>query len=278
MRRCCVSAILQIYSVSIHAPWEGCDRSICPLSMRNEAFQFTHPGKGATDILRFLSSPGLCFNSRTLGRVRPTGPYLRKRFSEFQFTHPGKGATESALHQAQDTAFQFTHPGKGATEGDERHREALRVSIHAPWEGCDRRLTFRSVSIGAFQFTHPGKGATTGAGDFPPIELFQFTHPGKGATPRRRGATRKYRVSIHAPWEGCDDSHFMGIVACFTFQFTHPGKGATRAMLSVVDTTTVSIHAPWEGCDYTTIFIAARITFQFTHPGKGATTPRHATR
>ena len=80
-------------SVSIHAPWEGCDVVVYLPYCKFTLFQFTHPGKGATDILRFLSSPGLCFNSRTLGRVRPTGPYLRKRFSEFQFTHPGKGAT-----------------------------------------------------------------------------------------------------------------------------------------------------------------------------------------
>ena len=33
---------------------------------------------------------------------------------------------------------------------------------------------------------------------------FQFTHPGKGATKREERALRKYEVSIHAPWEGCD--------------------------------------------------------------------------
>ena len=79
-------------SVSIHAPWEGCDgasRSICPLSIK---FQFTHPGKGATFSKEtnlsfalvsihapwegcdsFLPASFLvtrCFNSRTLGRVR----------------------------------------------------------------------------------------------------------------------------------------------------------------------------------------------------------------
>ena len=39
---------ITVMSVSIHAPWEGCDYN---LSIRRDAtlrFQFTHPGKGAT--------------------------------------------------------------------------------------------------------------------------------------------------------------------------------------------------------------------------------------
>ena len=34
--------------VSIHAPWEGCDLRIDFQIDVNKAFQFTHPGKGAT--------------------------------------------------------------------------------------------------------------------------------------------------------------------------------------------------------------------------------------
>ena len=35
--------------VSIHAPWEGCDlQALSPRSF-SVLFQFTHPGKGATD-------------------------------------------------------------------------------------------------------------------------------------------------------------------------------------------------------------------------------------
>ena len=182
MRRCCVSAILQIYSVSIHAPWEGCDRSICPLSMRNEAFQFTHPGKGATDILRFLSSPGLCFNSRTLGRVRPTGPYLRKRFSEFQFTHPGKGAT--AL---EATALRLRSCFNSRTLGRVRPVTAS----HSSPTSC-----FNSRTLGRVRQRRKLLGLYA--------PEFQFTHPGKGATPYTSRDNYMGQVSIHAPWEGCD--------------------------------------------------------------------------
>ena len=57
--------------------------------------------------------------------------------------------------------------------------------------------------------------------------LFQFTHPGRGATVCFACTMLKYRVSIHAPREGCDA--FEGF--------------RSNAYLPV------SIHAPREGCD-----------------------------
>ena len=35
-------------TVSIHAPWEGCDGRFSRSSVLTAVFQFTHPGKGAT--------------------------------------------------------------------------------------------------------------------------------------------------------------------------------------------------------------------------------------
>ena len=40
---------LVITMVSIHAPWEGCDRYASLQCYRACVFQFTHPGKGATN-------------------------------------------------------------------------------------------------------------------------------------------------------------------------------------------------------------------------------------
>ena len=102
-------------TVSIHAPWEGCDARRVRRKSFSIAFQFTHPGKGATK--RSTPIVGAC---------------------EFQFTHPGKGATSLGTHliRSQST-FQFTHPGKGATKRQSTDSRRLRVSIHAPWEGCD---------------------------------------------------------------------------------------------------------------------------------------------
>ena len=60
-----------VAKVSIHAPWEGCDEEQRKANNRGDGFQFTHPGKGATNFPETIQ----------LGDV------------EFQFTHPGKGAT-----------------------------------------------------------------------------------------------------------------------------------------------------------------------------------------
>ena len=101
--------------------------------------------------------------------------------------------------------FQFTHPGKGATTAHHSIEPWRAVSIHAPWEGCDRFTCVASIPSGKFQFTHPGKGATqTESAD-----------------------SRALGVSIHAPWEGCDRNRIIIGSNCTTFQFTHPGKGAT---------------------------------------------------
>ena len=54
-----------IVGVSIHAPREGCDRSvrICPGS--TSVFQFTHPVRGATLSTLPMTSRISRFNSRT---------------------------------------------------------------------------------------------------------------------------------------------------------------------------------------------------------------------
>ena len=151
----------------------------------------------------------------------------------FQFTHPGRGATCISSSRALSTsAFQFTHPGRGATPPH-----------------C------RTSGGGAFQFTHPGRGATQTTIFIGKESPFQFTHPGRGATVRisssswasccfnsrtpggvRLGlttiCTTIYKVSIHAPREGCDWSVASVPSKRTEFQFTHPGRGATKGLLS----------------------------------------------
>ena len=110
--------------VSIHAPWEGCD----------------HVG-------RYSKLSDDSFNSRTLGRVRHHLLIEVSLGYWFQFTHPGKGATAAShLSPIWAIMFQFTHPGKGATQTTLGWRCLFLVSIHAPWEGCDRTLVPSSIS------------------------------------------------------------------------------------------------------------------------------------
>ena len=58
----------------------------------------------------------------------------------------------------------------------------VRVSIHAPREGCDLRGIRPSEMRREFQFTHPGRGATIHPNGWAMLLAFQFTHPGRGAT------------------------------------------------------------------------------------------------
>ena len=107
-------------------------------------------------------------------------------------------------------------------------RKSSSVSIHAPWEGCDSGWS--CCSSNAYGFNSRTLGRVRQA-QLPAPRLrawFQFTHPGKGATATKRAERDiSQRVSIHAPWEGCD-------------KYLSRSKAAVQG---------VSIHAPWEGCD-----------------------------
>ena len=60
------------------------------------------------------------------------------------------------------------------------------VSIHAPREGCDVKLSIVWGVVEEFQFTHPGRGATIILQTTCIAHMFQFTHPGRGATYQQR--------------------------------------------------------------------------------------------
>ena len=56
----------------------------------------------------------------------------------FQSTHPVRGATLTLILRRSPTIFQSTHPVRGATPLPPAiGTEQLRISIHAPREGCD---------------------------------------------------------------------------------------------------------------------------------------------
>ena len=136
------------------------------------------------------------------------------------------------------------------------------------------------ANAAVFQFTHPGKGATTCHS--PPLALrysFNSRTLGRVRLPCALVGADELGVSIHAPWEGCDqkcqsvktnhrgfNSRTLGrvrpsweasSVTSDRFQFTHPGKGATAVPLLASLLLGVSIHAPWEGCD---ISISVHVT------------------
>ena len=190
----------------------------------------------------------------------------------FQFTRPGRGATTWLRTRGCSLVFQFTHPGKGATSfaGESppypqsfnsrtlgRVRPdvlkavvpATKVSIHAPWEGCDNLDTDYYAAI--------------------------------------------VEVSIHAPWEGCDDHH--NVISCGLIRFNSRTLGRVRRMLNYpllqsrcFNSRTLGRVRHLTDLDrWLSISFNSRtlgrvrrsascsgfgfLMFQFTHPGKGAT-------
>ena len=213
---------------------------------------------------------------------------------EFQFTHPGRGATRRYRYRWCRASFNSRTPGGVRLQVTPPFGRGIRVSIHAPREGCDARQIHQ------------------GAGDGVSIHA-----PREGCDEIFNNCRGKIAVSIHAPREGCDltsgevnaaehrfNSRTPGGVRPSTamrsrvlslFQFTHPGRGATSPDRSEASSASrfnsrtpggvrlarvlsdeipayVSIHAPREGCDspYRSRIVWSAM-FQFTHPGRGAT-------
>jgi len=173
--------------VSIHAPREGCDIYSSCFSARSWAFQFTHPGRGATMRTSQVGSDTL----------------------KFQFTHPGRGATNSRGGAVPWTRVSIHAPREGCDDHP-RGELALMPSFNSRTPGGVRRNLLASVKARnhsfnsrtpggvrqvysvphfytrEFQFTHPGRGATINSlHDDYISKQFQFTHPGRGATALR---------------------------------------------------------------------------------------------
>ena len=215
------------FCISIHAPLAGCDRIpirglSCP-----QAFQSTHPLRGATrERIRLYRVFGISIHAPLAGcdwNMCQTSTQNKG----FQSTHPLRGATRYAaclndpldisIHAPlagcdlcrfladHETVFQSTHPLRGATL-PERVRAGKRyISIHAPLAGCDC-------------------GSRTSCGSW---SHFNPRTPRGVRLRQRRRSDRAGHISIHAPLTGCDDMQ----------------QAVTDTKLEI------SIHAPLTGCD-----------------------------
>ena len=133
------SSHLQAYNeeVSIHAPREGCDRRRF-YTLRNEEFQFTHPGRGATDHSLTTIGQEDCFNSRTPGGVRLQRDNTQSRALGVSIHAPREGC--DLLYDPRgllSAGFNSRTPGGVRPRSHSRRLARFYVSIHAPREGCD---------------------------------------------------------------------------------------------------------------------------------------------
>ena len=162
-------------------------------------------------LRRSRSAVAISFNSRTLGRVRPRSGHRPGCAGCFNSRTLGRVRPTMQYHYGKVDEFQFTHPGKGATRKCQSVTTNHRVSIHAPWEGCDHSIprisrlviSFNSRTLGRVRQErerHPvspirrfnsrtlGRVRLVFRKSVKTNEKFQFTHPGKGATVRSRTA------------------------------------------------------------------------------------------
>ena len=175
---------------------------------------------------------------------------------------------------------------------------ALKISIHAPREGCDAQpLTASSPDANFNPRTPRGvRPVTSLVYTLPRLEI--SIHAPREGCDGNHDADHKavLNISIHAPREGCDVGCFNQIqpISDFNprtprgvrllrlcageirdlFQSTHPARGATSPGAIVrPGSLDISIHAPREGCDHDTKTVElGGVEFQSTHPARGATT------
>ena len=102
--------------ISIHPPRAGWDGEWSGRCWGFDKFQSTHPVRGGTqthdvDLDKYL----------------------------FQSTHPVRGGTQIIVARILLILFQSTHPVRGGTEAEATIAECIKISIHPPRAGWDRR-------------------------------------------------------------------------------------------------------------------------------------------
>ena len=96
--------------------------------------------------------------------------------------------------------------------------------------------------------------------------------PREGCDASGAGLVLQAAISIHAPREGCDLGWAAGRGGERIFQSTHPARGATANQPERPRSELISIHAPREGCDQVGFTKNGKADiFQSTHPARGAT-------
>ena len=219
------------------------------------------PWEGCDPASTIRAMVDYCFNSRTLGRVRLNSEHRTNATSSFNSRTLGR--------------VRRGRPGGVLL--------AQKVSIHAPWAGCDTFFPvsslmlccFNSRTLGRVRLFHqrtPKTAAlcfnsrTLGRVRLGQIRVlissmkFQFTHPGKGATAGKGLGSTELGVSIHAPWEGCDAPRYAEYKTANEVSIHAPWEGCDlQGALRYCAKKWVSIHAPWEGCDHIQIICTPQI-------------------
>ena len=215
------------YTISIHAPRTGSDRSFGTADVTDTEFQSTLPARGATS-----SAAG-------------TG-----KGNTFQSTLPARGATKGMQEKLADLViFQSTLPARGATTRSIEADGKREISIHAPRTGSDMLPILYAKHPKDFNPRSPHGERLRGYFLRPRRLIFQSTLPARGATRAEPSKSAKVLISIHAPRTGSDARACGGRPRKRRFQSTLPARGATRPPIALCRPCVISIHAPRTGSD-----------------------------
>ncbi len=146
--------------------------------------------------------------------MQPTNRRNKTTIDKFQSMHPIKDATGTKRRLQRLRKISIHAPYKGCNITLEEVLQCLLISIHAPYKGCNKILLLIVLLIKLFQSMHPIKDATTPA-------LTQ---------------NNLISISIHAPYKGCNKEN-----------------------IETIDLLIISIHAPYKGCNKKTLLRLCKI-------------------
>ena len=193
-----------------------------------DAFQSTHPLRGATLPPHFSNHSQRDFNPRTpCGVRRIAGPW-----------------------RSISTLFQSTHPLRGATMANDYKALWYNISIHAPLAGCDIMGFLILLFLLNFNPRTPCGVRQISTTKWSYTNVFQSTHPLRGATKGRRPRPAARRnFNPRTPCGVRLTYRVFAPVLLVHFNPRTPCGVRHLGLVSKIITTKISIHAPLAGCD-----------------------------
>ena len=169
--------------ISIHTPLAGSDSLLCGRYQYNK-FQSTLPLRGATQIITiYTSQEKISIHTPLAGSDRPLShSSFRTRYFN---PHSPCGERRVPLTYASCICqFQSTLPLRGATRLQKQSGMTIKISIHTPLAGSDRRTLPFGVGGSKFQSTLPLRGATHVEGACEDVHVISIHTPLAGSDRR----------------------------------------------------------------------------------------------
>ena len=165
--------------------------------------------------------------------------------------------------------FNPRPPCGGRLENNASDFNAIRISIHAPRAGGDKKQCFGKTRSLKFQSTPPVRGATYEECVAVHAEQFQSTPPVRGATGAENTNAVLAYISIHAPRAGGDLVTDEDKFPTNDFNPRPPCGGRLRQNLPRPATVHISIHAPRAGGDLRRLPAAREVQISIHAPRAG---------